>query len=133
MPNPYHDKRTGEFTTKSGGGGYSTANVAEGQRKSKAAPRSGKSGKIIHTATTPDGSHTLTRKSDREYPFALAVHFAAQPERYDKYAKRTVPATKAHWKIMSFHGTHDAAVKGASPYKTADRFEVVPTERKHPS
>jgi hypothetical protein len=84
--------------------------------------------KNTYTATAPDGT-TGTRKSDREYPYALAVHFPAQPESFDKYANRTRPATDAYWKIVSFHGSHVAAVKGAGIYKHGDRFEVIETRQ----
>lgn len=63
------------------------------------------------------------------YPFALAAHFPAYPEYFDRYANRMRPATEACWDIVSFHGTHAAAVKGQSIYKTADRFEVVETSQ----
>ena len=97
--------------------------------------------KTRYQATTPDGRHTVTRTSAREYTCALAVHqpyvlgpiIPAGPHVTDAY---TIPAQQVGWSIMSFHGTPEAAAESAKQWMSpepgkqrgGDRFDIVPVE-----
>jgi hypothetical protein len=97
--------------------------------------------KTRYQATTPDGRHTVTRTSAREYTCALAVHhpyvlgpiIPAGPHVTDAYA---MPAQQEGWKIMSFHGIPEAAAECAKQWMSpepgkqcgGDRFDIVPVE-----
>ena len=76
--------------------------------------------KTRYQATTPDGRHTVTRTSAREYTCALAVHhpyvlgpiIPAGPHVTDAYR---MPAQEEGWRIMSFHGTPEGAAEWGPP------------------
>lgn len=82
--------------------------------------------KFIYTATAPDGA-TLTRTSERDYPFAVAVYFAPRRE-YTHYG-RVIPGHDGYWKVVSFHGTRKAAEKASPGYNGTARKIVVETTR----
>lgn len=112
--------------------------------------------KFVYTAVAPDGA-TLTRTSERNYPFAVAVLFGGKPERTvnrggwfgpsDELPAGAVangmirngqqffrwdevaPAYAPYWKVVSFHGTRAAAEKASPGYSGTVRKIVIPTEK----
>jgi hypothetical protein len=80
--------------------------------------------KFVYTATAPDGA-TLSRTSERSYPFAVAVYFAPRRE-YVHYG-RVIPAHDGYWKVVSFHGTRKAAEKAGTGWSGTSRKIVIAT------